>query len=63
MLSHLYDRGKARLRRQAWLATCLAVLFQLWNEARLILRECHATLCEDISDGLLCSNGHVSSKR
>jgi hypothetical protein len=44
MLSHVHDRGKVQLKRQAWLVTCLAVLFQLWNEARLILREYRATL-------------------
>jgi hypothetical protein len=43
MLSHVHDRGKVQLKRQAWLVTCLAVLFQLWNEARLILREYRAT--------------------
>lgn len=62
MLSHVHDRGKVRLKRQAWLATCLAVLFQLWKEALLILRKHRMTLCEDISDDLPCSNNHVSSK-
>lgn len=44
MLSHVHDRGKVQLKRQAWPVTCLAVLFRLWNEARLILREYRATL-------------------